>query len=413
VRQSQAALAQGQAKQAFDMLAAQEVNRAGDPDFDMALGNAASAAKEYTRAIMAFERILAVQPENAEARGGLGRALFAVGDRKTARQLLSDSQLGGIPSVAGEPIDQLLQAIDRVEAEGHSSAKGYVEVTVGHDSNVNAGPAFRSVAVPAFGGAITPLVPSGIETSASFANLAAGGSGRYVLDPRWSLIGNVSANARWHGSSADMFDSSSLDGNGGVSYRVERQEYTLVLQLGQYDIDSQRIRNSRGLVGEWTYRFDGFRQFSAYFQYGRLSYPTATIADVDRTVVGMSYAQMSATGLFGYGGVYVGEEAERAPGFAYLGHRLYGIRAGVQYPMGPQVAAFATAAYENRRFGGVDPSFLVQRHDDQWNFSLGISWIPAPYWRVTPQVGWSKVDSTVPLADYDRRVVSVAVRRDF
>jgi tetratricopeptide (TPR) repeat protein len=413
VRYAQSALTQGRSQQAFDMLDPKEVDRAGDPDFDLVLGMAANASAHYTRAIMALERVVAVQPDNAQARGELGRALFGVGDRKGARALLLESKLDGTPIVAGETIDQLLQAVDRVEASGQSSYKWYAEAIVGNDDNANAGPATRNLAVPAFGGAIVDIQPSGIATTARFFTAAAGISGRLVLDPRWSVIGNAFGSARRHTGDARPFDYLQVDVNGGMSYRVERHEYTLVAQYGVYDIDHARVRDSTGVVGEWTYRFDGFRQASIYGQFGRLSYPQQPLADTDRSVVGVTYAQISRTGLFGYGGAYIGRESERSPGAAHLGHHLAGWRAGLQHPLGPTLALFGTLSYERRNFGGADPLFLVQRRDRQSSASIGMSWVPAPSWRVTPQVAWTRTASTVPLADYDRQIVSVAVRREF
>ena len=413
MRQAQAATAQGQPAEAFRLLAPLEVQRAGDPDFDLALGMAANAAGDYPRAILALERVVNVLPENTQARSELGRALFGVGDRKTARMLLSEGKIEGVPLVAGEPIDQLLQAVDRVDALGRSSYRAYAELSMGDDSNVNAGPALRNVAVPAFGGSLVDIQPSGVQAAARYANLGAGFSGRYVLrDPRWSLIGNANANARRHSSAGRPFDFVQFDVNGGVSYRVERHEYTMAVQAGIYDIDRARVRRSSGAVAEWIYRFDGFRQFSIYGQFGRLDYPQQPLADVRRNVVGVTYAQIARTGLFGYGGVYVGRETERSAAAAHLGHALVGMRGGLQRPLNSALAIFSAFSYERRRFGGEDPLFLLQRVDRQSNLSFGLSWVPFAGWRVTPQFSWARTGSSVPLADYRQRVISLAVRKE-
>jgi outer membrane protein len=413
VRQARDALAQGQAKRAFELLAAKEVERAGDPDFDLALGMAANRIAQYSRAILALERAVSVQPGNAQARGELGRALLAVGDRVGARSLLAESRVQGIPLVAGESIDQLLQAVDRVDASGQSSYKAYIDLTLGHDSNANGGPAVRNLAVPAFGGALVALQPAGIRTGAGFLGAGGGISGRYVIDSRWSAIGNGTAGGRRHSEAGRPFDYAQADANAGVSWRAERHELTLVAQLGAYDIDGARVRNTKGAVAEWTYRFDGFRQASVYGQFGRVAYPQQPIADVDRGVAGATYAQLARTGLFGYGGVYAGREAERASGVAHLGHALKGWRGGLQQPLNPALATFLTLAQEHRRFGGQDPLFLAARRDRQLDVSVGLSWVPAPSWRVTPQAAWTRTRSTVPTADFDRRIASIAVRREF
>ena len=343
----------------------------------------------------------------------LGRALFGVGDTRAARALLSESRLEGIPVVAGESIDQLLQAVDRVDAAGRSSYKAYVEFGLGLDDNANSGPGERNFAVPAFGGTVITLNSSGVATKAGFATAGSGFSGRYVLDPRWSVIGNVTGSARAYAGQAAEFNVRQLDFNVGISYRVERDEYTLVAQGGIYDIDYARVRNLTGFVADWTRRFDGFTQLSTYLQVGRMAYPQSHVSDVNRTVVGATYANLFRSGFLAYGGLYAGVEEERAAGVPHLGHRLVGLRGGVQQPLSSTLSVFATAGYEDRRFGGADPFFLISRHDRQSNASVGASWVLEHVWRLSPQVSWVQTRSNIGFATYDKLVYSLMARREF
>ena len=74
---------------------------------------------------------------------------------------------------------------------------------------------------------------------------------------------------------------------------------------------------------------------------------------------------------------------------------------------------FAALEGERRNYGAADPFFAVQRRDRQRSLALGLSWVPAPDWRITPQLAWVQNDSSVPVSQYARRVFSVAVRREF
>ena len=412
VREASEATSRGQGKTAYDLLSKHEVERAGDPDFDLAFGMAANANNQFSRAIMALERVLVVQPDHPQARAELGRALYAVGDNRAARKLLGESQSAGLVAAAGENIDQLLQAIDRVDAAGRSSYKGYVEGGAGHDSNANSATADRSFAVPAFGGTLLVLNPSSVRTRAAYGTLGGAFSGRAVLNPRWSVIGSFNALTRNYSGGNSQFDVRQADLVAGLSYRVERTEYTLVAQTGLYDIGGTRVRNQAGVVGEWTYRFDGFRQFSSYFQVNRLSYPQLHVADVDRKVAGVAYAHIFRNGVVSYGGVYVGREEERGT-LAYFGHKLIGARGGVQYPVSTNTAAFGTLSYETRKFGGTDPLFLTERNDQQATATVGVSWVPAQDWRLTPQLAWLRTRSNVATAAYDKTVASLTLRREF
>ena len=412
VKKARALIESGQARQAFDLLEPLELARAGDADFDTALGIAANETNQFTRAVFALERALSVQPDNTRARAELGRSLFAVGDTKSARKLLLETQKSNLPPEASATIDQFLQAIDRAEDEGRSAVKGYVEASLGYDTNINSGPGNANVAVPAFGGLVFTLNKGGIATKDSYASLGAGLSGRYVVDSRLSLIGNISGMVKDH-LKTDNTNSSQIDASAGASYRYEKHEFAGVVQVGTNSLDDTTSRQQAGLVGEWTYRIDGFRQISSYLQWAKLRYPEQEVRNSERIVLGTSYAHVFPSGLLAYGGGYFGTERPDDDRFGQLGHKLFGVRAGVQFAVSPATALFATLAYENRQYGAVDPLFLVTRKDDQLNLNLGLNLIPAKNWKVTPQLHLTRVKSNVVISDFKRTAVSVNVRRDF
>lgn len=416
VTEARALLERGQAQQAFDLLNPLETPRAGDPDFDTTLGIAANETGQFTRAVFALERVLSVQPDNARARAELGRALYAVGDTRASRRVLLETRQADIPQGAADTIDRFLQAIDRTEEAARSSVRPYLEAGFGYDSNINSGPGNAHVAVPSavplIGGLVFTLAPGSVKTTGSFVTLGGGISGRYVVGPRWSLIGNASGNARAN-SKTSQFDTTQVDLNAGASYRYDKHEFSGVYQAGSYSVDGSRLRDQQGVIGEWTYRPDGFRQWSTYVQWGKLSYPGQSLRDADRTVLGTSYAHVFRNGLLVFGGAYAGTEKERASGFPQFGHKLLGLRLGAQHPVRDSLAVFGSIAYEDRDYGGQDPLFLVTRHDRQTTLNLGFNWIPAKYWRVTPQLSLSTIKSNIVISDFNKSVLGVTIRRDF
>lgn len=412
VRESLALAEQGKAQQAFDQLAAVESQRAGDPDFDTVLGIAANETGQFTRAVFALERVLTVQPGNSRARAELGRALFSLGDNPSARQVLQETKRDSIPPEAARKIDEFLQAIDRNEEAARSSIRGYVEASVGRDSNINSGPSNGNVAVPALGGLVFTLGPAGTKLKDSFYSVGAGISGRLVIDPRLSLIANASGNYRFNNDYND-FDTNQFDVSAGASYRVDKDEFTAVAQAGTFSADNRGVRDQRGVVGEWTHRPDTASQWTTYLQLSTLRYPGQNLRDAERYVLGSSYARAFSGGLLAFGGLYAGTENERAANVPHLGHRLVGVRAGLQQALNADVDVFANMGYEERRYGGADPLFLVTRRDRQSTLNLGLTWVPYVSWRVTPQLSLLSNSSNIAISDYSKRVLSVTVRKDF
>jgi tetratricopeptide (TPR) repeat protein len=401
----------GQGQAALEMLSPKELERAGDPDFDLVLGIAANEAGEFSRAIFALERVLAVQPTNGRAKAELGRALFAVGDNKGARTMFEQSKTQGAPDEAAARIDQFIQAIDRAEAEGQSAWSAYAEATVGYDSNASAGSSSGTFAVP---GLPTPLpVPNG-KNSAMFSGLGLGFSGKHVIDPRWSLIASGRIGNTWHNAGAVGLDNSQANANVGLSYRVERNELNVFAQIDNYDSSSSN-RNLWGLTGEWIYRFDASRQFSTYLQFASISYQPLGIYDVKRYVLGGTYAQILPNGWLGYAGAYLGKEDPDPGNAASVGHDVWGLRVGGQMPVQANLSAYGGLAYESRSYGGTNypPFFTYPRDDKQASLSLGLVWTPVKTWRVTPSLTYVRNSSNISPFTYNRSVLSVTVRKQF
>ena len=413
LNQAQALVQQGDAQRAFALLDAQEGARAGDPAFDEAMGRAAHAARQYTRAVMAWERVVAARPDDVAAQVELARALHAVGDRRGVQALSDQARARGIPVDAALSIDQFLVSYDRPDHGGRSTINGYVELGGGRDSNANAGPGTAQLASPVPGTPLWTLAPSALATKADFAMAALSVRGRYVLDPRWSLVGSATLAGRRHGGDAGAFDSSQFDAAAGVSWRSERHEFIVSGQGSYYALDGERLRTLGGVLGEWIYRIDGYRQWGSFLQVLDMDYPTQHVRDVRRTVAGTTYSQVFRNGSIAYAGLYGGREAPRADNAQQWGHRLVGLRIGGQVPVNNQWAVFAGVDWEHRRYGAEDPFFALVRRDRQTNVALGLSWVPSPGWRITPQWTLTRNDSSLPVTDYDRRVVSVTVRREF
>ncbi len=74
--EARALMGQNKAAAAFALLDPLEEDRSGDPEFDYLLGIAALDSGEFTRAIFALERVLAVEPGNDIARAEIARAYF-------------------------------------------------------------------------------------------------------------------------------------------------------------------------------------------------------------------------------------------------------------------------------------------------------------------------------------------------
>jgi len=404
-------LEQKRPAQAYRLLLPLEPQRAGEPEFDYLLGIAALDSGHRERAIFALERVLAVQPDNALARAEIARAYLAVGEKDTARKEFETVKREPIPAAAKATIDRYLSAIRASES---TQVQGFIELGIGSDSNVNSATGSSQIALPSFGGIIATLNPAATSQKDSFGTVLGGINFTRKLNERWSLVGGAAANGKFN-RQYDQFDTLTLDGNLGARWSKDDDAVTLAAQMQSFELDNARYRDSRGLVAQWQHSLDERRQLSAYLQYAQLRYPSQSIRDANRGIVGAAYAQAFSSRLSPvlFLSAYGGTEKELADGVPHLGHRPWGIRVGGQFKPAEGWTVFGGVDYEERRYGGPEPIFLATRKDRQTDLRLGASYLLRAGMTLILQASDTDNKSNIELYRFRRTLATASVRFDF
>jgi outer membrane protein len=398
---------------AYALLQPLEAQRAGDPEFDYLLGIAALDAGQLERAVFALERVLAVQPNNLQARAEIARAYFQMGERDTAKREFETVRAARVPAEVRDTIDRFLSAIEAARTRRFNA---YVEIGLGHDSNVNSATAQSQVAVPSFGGAVVQLAAGSTRLKDEFGALSAGLSFSNDLAGAWSLVGSAAYYGKYNNEQS-QFDTGTLDGALGLRWAGGSNAVTGAVQLQQYSVDGDSFRESSGGVVQWQHNYSQTSQVSLFAQYAQLKYPDASqsIRDAKRSIVGIATAQAFAgeTAPVVFASVYGGEEKQDAENVPHLGHKPVGVRVGSQWRLAPGAHLFANASLERRRYGGVDPLFLVEREDTQIDASIGLTYALGSKWSLRPQLSFTDNDSNIDIYVFRRTVVQLGLRRDF
>jgi len=411
---AQKMLGAGRGADAYALLVKEEDRRSGEPAFDLVLGAAALQAGQPTRAVFALERVLAQQPNNGDARALIGQAYLVLGEFEASRLALRDAQQLNPPPAVSERIARLLGQIDDVERRQTTQVSGFIEATLGHDSNVNSATSSQAVAIPILGGAIATLAPGAVRQGDEYLGVAAGIGVRHRIDPHWSVLARAGASVKFN-FDRDQFDNRSLDGSAGVNFEQGGNQFYVAAQLGSLSVDDRRFREYAGLLGQWRHALSQNAEASVYVQHGRLSYPGQAIRDADRTVVGAAYVRalpwvMSPTV---FGSLYAGEENEVSANVPHLGHRLMGGRIGVELTLAPKWTGYGSIGVEHRDYGGQEPFFLTARDDRQWDLQIGARYALARNWTLQPSVSHVNNDSNVAIFKFDRTLVNITLRREF
>ena len=397
---------------AYQLLEPLEAERAGDVDYDFLFGVAGVESGNVTRGVFALERVLALDPNNKDARAEMAKAHLILGEIEVSKAEFNNVLKQSPNAATKKTINKLLNAIDKIE--GTTTTFGaYVEGGLGYDSNVSSAPGLNSVSVPVFGGALLDLGGDGREKSDTFNNLAGGVSVRHPFSLQLSAFGSASVNNK--NNLSEKFDTRTLDVNAGLQYKYEQSTYTVALQNNHFYLDGDAFRRAYGVTLQWLHNIDDRNQAGLFMQYSRLNYVDNSFRNADRTIFGVNVGHVFKAKFSPvlFASLYGGKEDTRDNNFEFLDQDIAGVRLGGQLSFNSQWQMFGSLSAEYRDSDANDPTFLKKRKDRQYDTSFGLNFIPAPSWLVKPQLSYSKNESNVDLNGFERAIVSVNVRKDF
>lgn len=399
----------GQMAKAYDLLLPALPTRAGDPDFDYAFGIAAADAGHVPDAILAFQRVLAVQPGNAQARAEIARAYARMGDVESARAQF-DTVLGdpSIPDPVRQRFTGILRDLDRVRNGGGSDVTGFVEATGGYDSNINAATNLTSITLPLFA-FLGPANLSGAAVSqeSGFAGGAAGVSVRVPFSAQTSGFVSAISNARFN-TRGSTFDQITAAGTTGIAHTLGNNDVaSLSGQYQRFWLGGDHYRTAYGAIGQYTMRLAGGRALSLSASWYRLDYPTDVLRDANRYTATVTYAGRYAALTLNGGKEQVRHGADN------LSNGFASASGNVEVPLSARLAVLGGAAVELRRHDTDDPLFLARRHDTQLDASIGLKALITGQIYLRPSVSYTRNFSNLALYDFRRVTASLSIRAEF
>jgi len=416
---AQALMKDGKAAEAYALLEPQEFDHAGEIDFDYLLGIAALDSGKPDKATIAFERVLAINPDYAGARLDMARAYFALGDLVRAKQEFETVLSQKPPEAARAIVEKYLTAIEEREKAKLSRFTAYLEGTGGHDSNVNFSTAQTTVNVPALGNLPFTLAASNVKSSAAFAQVGAGVDYGLDIMPKFGIYAGVDARVRSYNGQND-FNYNNVDGRIGASFGAPDNQLRLGLLGGQNHINIAGGRSTSGVNGDWRYNLNPTNQLNVFSQYSSIRFENdqLKVNNFDMATSGVGLLHVFGDGRSALtASVFFGEESranDRADGNA----RFEGLRVAAQFSLREKFDLFASVGAQFKRYDKSNAAFSapgvpVTRRDDIIDATLGLSWRFAQAWTLRPQVSYTEDRSNIPLNRYDRVEASVTLRRDF
>lgn len=410
--QAEALIRQMHYQAAYDLLEPLESERAGDVDYDYLFGIAGVESNHVTRGIFALERVLASYPNHQDARTEIAKAHFLLGETEAAKSEFNHVLALDPDAQTKKTVEKLLTAIDRLEGNATTFA-AYLDFGLGWDSNVSSAPSINAIGVPVFGGLLL-LDKKSQAQSDNFTNLAGGISFRQPINQALTVFGSVNGTNRINGSET-TFDNSTLDFNGGLQLKLDKNALSFALQDNHFDLNGESFRRAYGATLQWLYNADRNNQAGVYAQHTRLNYSGNEIRNAARNIVGFNAAHVFQAKFKPviFASIYGGREEVRDSLADFLSQDITGLRTGGQLSVGEQWQLFTSLGAEFRRNDERDPAFLMKRHDNQYDATVGFRYMPARDWSIRPQFSYIKNDSNIDLYTFERKVLSISARKDF
>jgi tetratricopeptide (TPR) repeat protein len=408
---------QGRAETAWQQLAPQELQRAGDPDYDYVLGLAALESGRPDLATLAFERVLARDPNFLGARLDLARAWFALNLHDLAKQELLELKSLNPPPAALASIEKYLAEIEtpRTAAPTAGTAfNAWLEALLGRDSNINTSTGNASLFVPALGGSVT-LGADSVSIQDDYLALSAGAGVTHRTANGW--VFNASLDGTEKGTDkAAAYNSREWNLRAGMHYNTGAHTVGLSLQYGHMNLDGAPYRSTTSHGAEYRYTLTPQDQLFIFGQRSLVRYDGGTNGPNNANVDLLGTGWLRA--LDGEGrtllslSAYAGRDDEIA-GRTDGDKELAGMKLGAQHRFNSQWSAQASVGIQHGVYQSINPLFLTKRRDDVHEASLGLNWQFARGWSLKPQINWLRSDSNLALYDYSRTDASVSLRHDF
>lgn len=402
---------QGKSVQAYE-LGKQSPGELGKPDFDFHYGIAAIDAGAAGEGVLALERYLLNNPTSIRAQLELGRGYFLLGDNVRAREMFVEINKLSPPPEVREKVNRFLAAIDEKEMAFKTTVSGYLEGSIGRDTNVNGGIEQDSITLPIFG--VVTLTADGRKRSGSFHGLAAGVQVNAPLSPTFSVFAGLNADQRTH-FSLTQFDQSTVSGVFGIAVKRAENRFRFSLSGNVLAVDRARYRDVAAGTAEWSRSLDARSGYTLFAQVADLNYKGDNqVRDARLTAVGVSawkplpgeWQPFLSLGINGGRERNDQNRDDLARGFV-------GGRVGLGLTLAERVNAALSATWQRSTYNAEDALFATRRKDRYTAIEAALGYAFTPSLSGRLELSGTHNRSNIALFEYSRNTVALKLRYDF
>ena len=425
LQQAQALLNSGKAAEAYALLLPFEFYQAGDPAYDYLLGVAALDSGKYNAATLAFERVLAVNPNHAGARIDMARAYFALNDLERSEEQFKLVLTQNPPEIAKKVAENHLERIEELRKAKNPALTAYVEGVVGYDSNITnvtrdfTNAVFQSYSLPGL-----QATGNSIPRDDGYAGLNAGVL--YSLPHDSEVTWNFSLDGKQREYfSESKFRSTTLSAIMGFSFTREQDTLRFGVNAQRFIQEGDAATTPAtsldydfyGIGGSWQRLLDPNTQVGLFGVFNFVRYADLPLSDFNGVTVGAAITHSLALPyqpIF-LASLFHSQESARnqLSNGTDFSREIVGIRLAGQLTFDPKWEGFANFSYQfrdDKSLGARQPN--IYGKDTLADVTLGLRWKLDKDWSLRPQVTYTDNRSNIPLYETSRTDISIALRKE-
>ncbi len=441
LREADALLKAGKPADAYNLLEPKEADYSGEIAFDYLLGIAALDSGKPDRATIAFERVLAVNPNFSGARLDLARAYFAMGSDDLAKNEFEIVLTQAPPEPTAAVIRKHLEVIAERQKAKIQQVTTYLETSIGHDSNITAATPDNIGGVAGILGR-TPAEMVALQyrptgSSLHYSGMYTGVSGgvdfnRLVSEENGiSVFAGADAKQRVYNNLEEM-NNLSLDLRAGAAIANGDNRYRLTGTFGQFRQSgfpqtppSNGFRDTAGLSAEWRHSFGTRDQMGWSLGFSRPRYlaDPARAQDTNQVSLNASWLHIfegKTTPLIFANFNRSVDRALRPVNVetgANMGRTSTGVLVHFQFTPLSDTDVFLSGGLTIRRDdspGARSPGLVdFFARDETRSVNFGVTTRPWKKWSIKGSVALTNNRSNLSLYEYRRNESSVSLRREF
>jgi len=403
---------QQQSEQAYQFALANAFEHEGLIEFDYALGLAAQASRHFNQAVFAFERVVKSQPLRLLPRYALATSYFSAGNLVAAQ--LEFEQIKAVAEPKQFPnINNYLHAINKALNRSAAQWENFLDLGVGFDSNANSGIDDEVIFVPLLGQ--VSLFDSSQTLDDNFLQVQL--QSNYIkplnLNSHWYALGKI----RY----ADYQDNPEMsrlfaDFLTGYQRKINKNTFTIngfyrPMWLGSSWSTDNKYLDYYGLTAGVAHSLYKNSDYGLDLTYAQLDYEQK---DLNRSQLLANLWYRTNFEIFSSKiTLSLGQEAADDTQFKHLGRDFLGASYQISKQLNNDILLKGQLDYIYSDYQADHPLFAEQRVDSTFRASIDYQQYFAENWSWLVKAIYIDNQSELVIYDYQRTVISTAVRYQF